>query len=86
MGISPRGSVPRNHDSCVIAPTYSDLRGVVFEGNSGLVAVIPKACVRSLTYSSVPRNDPVEWQYHSRILGGHSEPVARSAGVYGMGR
>jgi|GEM_PF-372946 len=38
----------------VVAPTYSDLRGVVFEGNSGLVAVVPKACVRSLTYSPYP--------------------------------
>lgn len=37
-----------------IAPTYSDLRGVVFEGNSGLVSVIPKVCIRSLTYSPYP--------------------------------
>lgn len=38
----------------VIAPTYSDLRGVVFEGPSGLMSVIPRACVRSLTYSPYP--------------------------------
>lgn len=38
----------------VIAPTYSDLRGVVFEGPSGLTSVIPKVCIRSLTYSPYP--------------------------------
>ena len=38
----------------VIAPTYSDLRGVVFEGPSGLTSVIPRACIRSLTYSPYP--------------------------------
>lgn len=38
----------------VVAPTYSDLRGVIFEGNSGLVNTIPRACVQSLTYSPYP--------------------------------
>jgi len=38
----------------VIAPTYADLRGVVFEGPSGLMATIPAPCVRNLTYSPYP--------------------------------
>lgn len=38
----------------IIAPTYSDLRGVVFEGPSGLTAVIPRICIRSMTYSPYP--------------------------------
>lgn len=38
----------------IIAPTYSDLRGVVFEGPSGLTSVIPRVCIRSLTYSPYP--------------------------------
>lgn len=37
-----------------IAATYSDLRGVMFEGPSGLRAVIPEAMVQSLTYSPYP--------------------------------
>jgi Terminase large subunit, T4likevirus-type, N-terminal len=38
----------------VIAPTYADLRGVIFEGPSGLKNVIPAACVRSFSYSPYP--------------------------------
>jgi hypothetical protein len=38
----------------VIAPTYSDLRGVVFEGPSGLLATIPKVCIREVSYSPYP--------------------------------
>lgn len=38
----------------IIAPTYSDLRGVVFEGPSGLTSVIPRECRPTLTYSPYP--------------------------------
>src|SRR5215510_5080444 len=38
----------------VIAPTYGDLRGVIFEGPSGLRATIPAVCIRSCTYSPYP--------------------------------
>lgn len=38
----------------VIAPTYADLRGVIFEGPSGLKAEIPAPCIRSLSYSPYP--------------------------------
>lgn len=38
----------------IIAPTYSDLRGVVFEGPSGLTSVIPRECIQGLTYSPYP--------------------------------
>lgn len=38
----------------VIAPTYSDLKGVLFEGPSGLRAYIPAVCIRSITYSPYP--------------------------------
>lgn len=37
-----------------IAPTYSDLRGVVFEGPSGLTSIIPRVCIKSMTYSPYP--------------------------------
>lgn len=38
----------------VITPTYADLRGVAFEGPSGLTSVIPAACIKALTYSPYP--------------------------------
>jgi predicted phage terminase large subunit-like protein len=38
----------------VVAPTYSDLRGTVFEGPAGLRALIPADCVKTLTYSPYP--------------------------------
>lgn len=37
-----------------IAASYSDLRGVMFEGRSGLRASIPDAMIESLTYSPYP--------------------------------
>jgi len=38
----------------IIAPTYGDLRGVVFEGPSGLINTIPEICVKGLSYSPYP--------------------------------
>ena len=61
----------------VIAPTYSDLRGVVFEGPSGLMSVIPKACVRALTYSPYP--ELIFWN-GSTIRGFSSETPDRLRG------
>jgi phage terminase large subunit-like protein len=55
----------------VIAPTYSDLRGVIFEGPSGLKATIPQACIRSLTYSPYP--ELVLW--NGSIIRGFSSEV-----------
>lgn len=39
----------------VIAPTYADLKGTIFEGPSGLLATIPKECIANLTYSPYPQ-------------------------------
>ena len=61
----------------VIAPTYADLRGVIFEGPSGLKAVIPQPCVRSLTYSPYP--ELVLWN-GSVIRGFSSETPDRLRG------
>jgi predicted phage terminase large subunit-like protein len=61
----------------VIAPTYSDLRGVVFEGPSGLTAVIPRVCIQSLTYSPYP--ELVLWN-GSTIRGFSSETPDRLRG------
>lgn len=61
----------------VIAPTYSDLRGVVFEGPSGLTSVIPRVCIRSLTYSPYP--EMVLWN-GTTIRGFSSETPDRLRG------
>jgi len=61
----------------VIAPTYSDLRGTVFEGPAGLRAVIPAVCIRSLTYSPYP--EIVLWN-GSIIRGFSSETPDRLRG------
>lgn len=61
----------------IIAPTYSDLRGVVFEGPSGLTSVIPRSCIRSLTYSPYP--EMVLWN-GSIIRGFSSETPDRLRG------
>src|SRR5262245_49507274 len=61
----------------VIAPTYADLRGVVFEGPSGLLNTIPPVCVRSLTYSPYP--EIVLWN-GSIIRGFSSESPDRLRG------
>lgn len=61
----------------VIAPTYSDLRGVVFEGPSGLTSVIPRVCIRSITYSPYP--EMVLWN-GSVIRGFSSETPDRLRG------
>jgi len=55
----------------IIAPTYSDLRGVIFEGPSGLKATIPAVCIRSLTYSPYP--EMVLW--NGSIIRGFSSEV-----------
>jgi predicted phage terminase large subunit-like protein len=61
----------------VIAPTYADLRGVVFEGPSGLKAEIPPACIKSLTYSPYP--EMILWN-GSIIRGFSSETPDRLRG------
>ncbi len=61
----------------VIAPTYSDLRGVVFEGPSGLCNVVPRVCVKSLTYSPFP--EMVLWN-GTTIRGFSSETPDRLRG------
>jgi hypothetical protein len=61
----------------VIAPTYSDLRGVVFEGPSGLRAEIPAVCIKTLTYSPYP--EMILWN-GSIIRGFSSESPDRLRG------
>ncbi len=61
----------------VIAPTYADLRGVIFEGPSGLVASIPVACVKSMTYTPYPE---MELWNGSTIRGFSSESPNRLRG------
>jgi len=61
----------------VIAPTYADLRGVCFEGPSGLRAMIPAECIRNLTYSPYPE---LELWNGSIIRGFSSETPDRLRG------
>lgn len=61
----------------VVAPTYSDLRGVIFEGPSGLRASIPAPLIKSLTYSPYP--EMVLWN-GSIIRGFSSESPDRIRG------
>jgi len=61
----------------VVAPTYSDLRGVIFEGPSGIKASIPAALIKSLTYSPYP--EMVLWN-GSIIRGFSSESPDRIRG------
>jgi len=61
----------------VIAPTYSDLRGVIFDGPSGLRATIPPECVLSTTFSPYP--EMVLWN-GSIIRGFSSETPDRLRG------
>ncbi len=61
----------------VVAPTYSDLRGVIFEGPSGIKASIPASLIKSLTYSPYP--EMVLWN-GSIIRGFSSESPDRIRG------
>lgn len=61
----------------VVAPTYSDLRGVIFEGPSGIKASIPAVLIKSLTYSPYP--EMVLWN-GSIIRGFSSESPDRIRG------
>lgn len=61
----------------VVAPTYSDLRGVIFEGPSGLKASIPSILIKSLTYSPYP--EMILWN-GSIIRGFSSESPDRIRG------
>lgn len=61
----------------IVAPTYSDLRGVIFEGPSGLRATIPADCIASMSYSPYP--EMVLWN-GSIIRGFSSETPDRLRG------
>lgn len=61
----------------VVAPTYADLRGVIFEGPSGILATFPKPCVRSMTYTPYP--ELILWN-GSIIRGFSSETPNRMRG------
>src|SRR5262245_4830987 len=63
----------------VIAPTYSDLRGVVFHGPTGLLSVIPAAMIKRVNNSTFE----IEFHNGSIIRGFSAESPDRLRGPPG---